>query len=148
MPAGREHADQARALPERGDELGDSRDDVLAIVQQDKRRTVGEIVDNGFRLTSLQTKRARHPLGHEGAVGERRQLDPPHPVREAFRYARRDLPCQPGLAAATRARECHQPRFTEQLRPAFEVTRPPHERAQLGRQVAWHPQSAMPSRPL
>ena len=130
MPAGGEHADQPRASQDRGDELGDTLDDVLAVVQQQQRRTVGEIIDDGFRLTRLQAERARHPLGHQRTVGERRQLDPPHPARKALRHARRDLPGQPGLAAATRARERHQPRFAEQPRAAFEVVRPPDERAQ------------------
>lgn len=147
MPAGGKHPDQPRASQDRGDEPGDTLDNVLAVVQEQQCRTVGEIIDDGLRLTRLQAERARHPVGHERTVGERRQLDPPHPARKALRHARRDLPCQPGLAAATRARECHQPRFAEQLRAAFEVVRPSHERAQLGRQVARHPQPDMPRCP-
>jgi hypothetical protein len=99
-------------------------------------------IDHGVRVTRLQTQRARHPIGHERTVGERRQLDPPHPAGKALRDARRDLPGQPGLAAASRARERHQPRFAEQPRAALEVVGPPHERTQLGRKITRHPQSA------
>ena len=148
MPAGGEHPDQPRASQDRGDELGDTLDDVLAVVEQQKRRAIGEIIGDGVRLTRLQTQRASHPLGHERAVSQRRQLDPPHPARKALRHAHGDLPCQPGLAAATRARKRHQPRSAEQPRATFEVIRPPHERAQLGRQVARHPQPDMPRCPL
>jgi hypothetical protein len=70
MPAGGEHADQPRAPQDRGDELGDTFSNVLAIVQQQKRRAVGEIVGDGARLTCLQTERARHPFGHQRTVCE------------------------------------------------------------------------------
>jgi hypothetical protein len=107
MPAGGEHADQPRAPQDRGSEPGDTLDDVLAVVQQQKRRAVSEIISESFRVTRLQAERARYPVGHERAVGERRQLDPPHPARKALRDARRDLPRQPGLTAATSASERH-----------------------------------------
>ena len=148
MSAGGEHADQPCALQDRGDELGDTLNDVLAVVQQQERRAVAEVIDDGARLTRLQTERARHPSGHKRTVGERRQLDPPHAARKALRPAHCDLPGQPGLAAAARARKRHQPRFAEQPGAAAEVVGSSHERAQLGRQVARHPQPDMPGHPL
>jgi len=148
MPAGGEHAEQPCASQDRSDELGDTLGDVLAVVQQQQRRAVAEIIGDGIRLTRLQTERACHPVGHEPTIGERRQLNPPDAARKALRHAHRNLPCQPGLAAAARARERRQSRFAEQPRAAFEVVGPPHERAQLGRQIARHPQPDMPRRPL
>ena len=80
------------AAKQRGDELGAAGDEVLAVVQHEQRRLIAEL-DREL----LRGRSAWHLAGAErgqgGAtdgvrIGQRRQLDPPHPARVRVRTPR------------------------------------------------------------
>ena len=61
-----------------------------------------------------QAQRAGHGDGHDVGVGDRREVDVPHPVAELVGYLGRDLHRQTRLADAARAGQRHQPVVGEQ----------------------------------
>ena len=87
---------------------------MLAVIQQ-QRGFPSQVVRQRLhqRLTGLFPKSQRRGdlLHHQGRIGQRRQLDLPHPIRIRFHQVRRKLQRQAGLAAAARADERQQTRL-------------------------------------
>ncbi len=126
-------------------DLGGRVEQVLAVVQDDHRRLIGERVDQAIRGVAggqclalyerrlAQAHRAEHGLRHVGRVGDRRELGEPDAVRDVEPLGR--LARQPGLAGATGPDERHESPLVEQLADPCELLLATDEAGERGPQV-------------
>ncbi|MBD2893630.1 hypothetical protein amrb99_25520 [Actinomadura sp. RB99] len=131
---------RARGEQPRG-ERGDRVDDVLAVVQDEQRRPVGERRDEpvlrglrgvrGLGARLAQAERAEQRAGQRRAVPQRRQLgEARRPGRAAASGPARHLDGQPRLPDPAGPGQRHQARGTEQVGDAFDVAVTADERGE------------------
>ena len=89
------------------------------------------------RLTGLRRdpQHLRDRPQHHVVMGERRQVDQPHPVRVVRQHVRADLDREAGLADAADAGQRHQTMLTQQPPHLDDLAVATHERRQLQRQI-------------
>ncbi len=113
--------------------------EVLAVIQNNQESPIPEYVDQrldqGTTRFLLDAEHGRHRLRHEPRVGDRRQLDEPHAVREFVHEIGGDLQRQARLADAAGAHQRQQWRAGQQRRDFGLLTLAADERRQLLRQV-------------
>ena len=119
---------------------GAGRHEVLAVVQHQQqallRQGRRERGRRGLPGTLADAQGARHGLGDEGRVGQRGQLDQPHPARVPGQGPLRDLQGEARLAGAPGAGDRQQRRRLEAPRQLRERRAAPDEAARRARQVA------------
>ena len=145
-PAG----DEDRQAGRGGEQLGDDRgglEHVLEVVEHQQQPPLPQVVDHGVAQRPLallpHPQRRRDGRGHEGRVGQRRQVDEPDPVGEGVEQLGRRLQRQARLADAARPGQRQQPgpragsvrSRAEQRRRPRQLVSPTEERRRLGREV-------------
>ena len=139
LAARREHGHIGATLEDRRRHLGTCRQQVFAVVEQHERLLRREIVERGVQCARAGQGTDADRFGQRGTdqvwVVQRRQVHPPGPVREEIERVRGRLQGQPGLAAAARAGQRHQPCGLEELFQVDELGVAPDEGAEPHRQV-------------
>jgi len=93
---------------------------MLAIVQDEQRLAAGQELAQplehaaGSAVLGHHVQGSRRGGGHRGVVADRGQLDEPHPVGVAAKYAARDLDRQPRFPRSTYAHDGHDPAGLQQ----------------------------------
>ncbi len=132
-------------------QVGQARDSVekmLAVVQHDDGRSVGESLDQPAdrvatdpfgglvqQVRLAQTERAQDGLRHVGRFGDGGQLDEPHPVGNVVHDSGQRFAGKAGLTGAARPDECDQPARLERRRDARHLVVTADEARQLRAQV-------------
>jgi hypothetical protein len=141
LAAGGEHADAGRDPQHVGQQPGDRREEVLAVVHHQQQPLVPQVrQQQGRRLGRGLV--AQVQCGEDGVTDQRRvahvrELDQPHPVPERPGEIGPGSDRQAGLAHATRPEERDQARVGEPRPYVGELPAAADEGGRLGRQVAW-----------
>ena len=103
--AGGQHLERGTAGEQGTDEIGRCGHQVLAVVEQEQRlpRVEGadqDIADRGV-CGGPESEGRGDRGGNQGGIGQRRQIDPHHPIREVRRHVTGDGQRQAGLAHPT-----------------------------------------------
>jgi hypothetical protein len=96
---------------------------------------VNESVDEGIARRLPHPENRGHRLRHEIGVGERGELDQPHPVLDVLRRLRGDREGEARLARAPGTGEGQKPALREQSLDLCRLALAPDEAGQLQRQV-------------
>ena len=137
-PAGRQHPQRPGPAQETVEELGNVGAKVLAVVQHQQRLDLAQHIGHGVKAGAGRHQRhgARHRPGDRLPPGQRRQIDPPDPAGKTRRQRARQTQRQPGLAGPACPGQGEQPSLPQQIRAPGQIPGPPHERADLRREVA------------
>ena len=141
-PAGRQYPQRPGPAQQMIHQLRNTSAEVLAVIQHQQRpglsQHLGHDVQPGAGRDGRD--RARHRPGDRLRPGQRRQVDPPDPAGKTRRERGRQPQRQPGLAGPPGPGQREQPPLPQQIRTPRQIPGPPHERADLGREVAANPQ--------
>ena len=115
---------------------------MLAVVQHQQHPTFADKpqqhVHRGATLLVGQPQRADHRDRHQIGIGDRRQIDQPHPAAESTGDPCRHLHRQARFADTARAGECHEPVVGQDLPHVFDFGVAPDEALELHRKMRGH----------
>src|SRR5436190_6578181 len=139
LAAGGQNSKVWGGLEQRFRELCARLDEMLAVVEENQERPAGQVVRERLlerpRRVLAQPERRSDSLGHESSVGERSQRHEPHAIPERLDQTCRDLLRETRLSGSAHAREREQARPEEQRLYLGDLTPPPDEGRELGREV-------------
>jgi hypothetical protein len=134
LPAGGQHLHIVGARQQGQAQLGGGLDHVLAVVQHDEQLAAGQRRGQHGSVRHPRPRRylqgSRHRRRYPVRIGDRGQLDQPHPVREPGGDLSADLSGQPGLPDASRPEHGDQTVRAQQAGHFAHRFRPAHEAAQ------------------
>ena len=145
--AGGEDAQPRTARQESVGQIGRGVDQMLAVVQDQDRRPVGQRIGQSFERVAphcgagfdvhgvAHTERADDGLGQVHRVGDGGELDQPDPVWRVRQQRGADLTGEPGLSRAARTDERDQSALADQLAKLREFGVASQEAGQLRAQV-------------
>ena len=140
LPAGREDPDVGTGAQQRSGEDGRGIVDVLAVVEDQQRPLVREVLGEGgdrpARRVVLEPERREHGLRDELGILDGRQLDEPDAVGVLADALPAGPQCELGLADAAGTGECQQPGRGQRALELGETLTASHEARQFDWQVA------------
>ena len=120
------------------DECGRARDHVIAVVQQDQRAAIAQLIGERLDQRSAgclpDAEDGRHRPGQR-SLADRRQIDEPHAVGKQVDRLTCDLHRQPRLAAPAGPRQRQQPCVWQQPDELGDLLLAPDEAGERRRQV-------------
>ena len=139
LPARREQHDARARAQERAGQLRGRLDEMLAIVEHEQDRAVGQVLDQaierGPARILAQPERGAGRRSDMLGGGQRRELDQPDAVARAVEQLGRGLQRESRLAGAAGAGQRHEPRAPQQVRDVGDLALAPDQRARLLGQV-------------
>ena len=139
LPARCEHPNVRARSQHRFDQASDVGQEVLAVVHDDHRPPLAEVLDRRGPRVAVSTKRSRHRLGQSHGnrrrPGYRGQADEPHAMLRIDRVSQPVLDHKAGLAEAPGTDHAHQPGPLQAVHQLLEFVVPTDERRHPGHQV-------------
>ncbi len=139
--AGGHNLDRRRGRQDGLDQIGCGVQHVLAVVKH--QQPYSALQRGGHRLTHCPARllgdaqHCRYRVGHRRRIGDRGQLEKPHPVREFVDQPPRGFQRQPGLADPAHPGQRHQPMSLHRGVHLAGLGLAPDETRRRSPQVAW-----------